>query len=291
MRPAKHKKVDVLALALPQPNPAWTGITARTNSGSNVLRQRHAPTASEVSRARSELFGRLRPRQLFRMLGLEQQLGSIAEDGESILGAALAARSEPVLASQAAGAASPPRASAGGGGAAEAPAPEVIVLDIRPAEAAEAFAAVRLVGALHVPFAQYMTQDRLPACMHAARRQVPQPVIVLYDDCTGRALDGADFASKLIQAGRFDAVMLLEGGLRSAAVEEPRLVEGARALDYITGVKAEIRRGQGGHGLRAAAAQGGGAELSPTKSLGASERGSQVSTARSVGSFGSSKRF
>jgi len=247
-------------------------------------------------------------------------LESIMEEGcgESITGASLTSRSEPLLASLSATAASPPRGTvAGGGGGSssvgESPAslPEVIVVDIRPGEAAEAFAAVRLAGALHVPFNTYMTQDKLPPVMHAARRAVPQPVIVLYDDCTGRAMDGPDFAGKLIQAGRFDAVMILEGGLRAAAVEEPRLIEGSRSEDYITGVRTEVRRSKGGHGVRhvrqaaatspagtSGASGGVGAGRSPqSPSRGGAfegmERGSQVSagSTRTVGTFGSSRRF
>ena len=304
-KPLPKRPVDILSQALPRPNPAWTGISARTNSGPNLLHARPAASASEVSKAKSELFGRITARQLHSMMGLEAQ-GSAAE-GESILGASLASRSQPLFSSVPASATSPSRsavaaAAAGAGEGEEPPPPEVLVLDIRPVEAAEAFAAVRLVGALHVPFSLYMTQDKLPASMHAAKRQKPQPVIVLYDDCTGRAMDGPDFAGKLIQAGGYDAVMLLAGGLRSAAMEEPRLVEGSRAQDYVSGVRAEVRRAQGGHGLKLPAGGQGGspsagsAGRSP-ESMGRSvgggggKQGAAGSSARSVGSFGSSRRF
>jgi hypothetical protein len=298
MKPHKKQPVDVLKQALPAPNPLWSGISAKTYSGHNALKAGKAPTASEVSKAKSELFGRLKPRQLFKMLGLDS-LGSVLEDGgESILSSSLTARSEPIVSSLSASASTSPAKGVAPGAAL----PEVLVLDIRPPEAAEGFQAVRLVGAQHVPFSQYMTQDRLPPAMHVARRQVPQPVIVLYDDCTGRAMDGPDFAGKLIQAGRFDAVMILEGGLRSCAMEEPRLLEGSRALDYVSGVQTEVRRQQGGHGIRSARGGGGGGGgggdgTSPTKSSsGETERGSQVSqasarTARTGGTFGGSKRF
>ena len=118
---------------------------------------------------------------------------------------------------------------------------------MRAAEKAAQFEAVRVAGALHTPFAGYMYRDALPPPLHAARRQVPQPVLVVTDDGVGRELDAAEFAAKLVQCGGFDAVMVLEGALRGAAREAPGLLEGARAGDFVAGVEAEValQRGKG----------------------------------------------
>jgi len=179
---------------------------------------------------------------------------------------------------------------------------DIIVLDIRPSEAESAVAAVRIAGALHCPFSTYMCQDRLPPAMHAARRQTPQPVIVLYDDCTGRIQDGPEFAQKLIQAGRYDAVMVLEGGLRACAQQCPQVLEGMRVEDYIAGVTTEIVRNEGGHGEKLKNRVGPldvsgsprGAHTGVGGSLphgGGGSMGTAMHSVKSGGTFGSSRRF
>jgi hypothetical protein len=289
-----HKKLDVMERRLPPPDPKWESVPAVVSAGKSVL---HAPpplTLSAVSRLRSEVFGRLRPAQLLHMLQRANQLSPGVEGG--VGGGDGAAPGELRIVSVAAGASG---AQAGEGGK-----PEVIVLDVRSGEKAEEFAAVHLVSALHAPFATYMYRDLLPPALHAARRQVPQPVVVVTDDGAGRELDGPEFATKLVQCGGFNAVMVLDGALRAAALEAPALVGGERGAVYVAGVEAEVaqlrgrgkprgrrERGSGaepGGGGAAAEPGGGGGGGSPGR--GGSVAGSARST-HSVSTFGASKRF
>ncbi len=298
-----HKKLDVLERRLPPPDPKWESVPAMVSAGSSVLHAKPAPTLAAVSRLRSEVFGRLRPTQLLHSLQRASRLAAAAEgsggggsDGDG--GGGGGGEGSPLrIVSVAAGASGDGPGEGGSGGD-----PDVIIIDVRSGDKAGEFAAVHLAGALHVPFATYMYRDALPPVLHAAKRRVPQPVLVVTDDGAGREGDAADFATKLMQCGGFSAVMVLDGALRAAALEAPALVEGERGALFVAGVEAEVgqQRGKGKRreaGTRSGADRGGGGGGSgpPAEAAAASSRGGSIAgSARSTTSFstfGASRRF
>ena len=75
--PPRKEPIDVTNRALPPPDPRYAGVKAVVSSGHSL---RHAPPAlssSAVSRARSEVFARIKPRALLALLS---RAGVIAED-------------------------------------------------------------------------------------------------------------------------------------------------------------------------------------------------------------------
>ena len=225
---SRSKERDILQRRLPPKNAAFATIGATVNSGPSTL---HAPPAYSqrgVALARAEIFGRLRPLQLRSLLSSQMaqqpQEESIFQasghEGPRLVSVPAEQQRSPGAGGSSSSASASASAQQQQQQPAAAPAAEVLLLDVRPSEDAEAFSAVRISGALYVPIQSYMFRDVLPAAMHAARRAVPQPVIVVYDEGLsggGRETDAIAVASKLVQAGRFDAVMVVHGGLTARA--------------------------------------------------------------------------
>lgn len=301
----RAKALDVLQRRIPAGDARYKNVAAVTQSGASLRGAAPGLSASGVAKARSEIFGRIKPRQLLELLG--DGAAAVAEEAEEEGGAPRFAAAADAGAPRfvtvdagAVGASSSPTSPArrGGGGGA----PEVLILDARGAEHAELFAAVRVLGAQHAPAKAYTTQDRLPAAVHAARRAAPQPLVVVYDEGGLGAHDAVAVAEKLVAVGRFDAAMVLDGGLRAAALDAPRLLEGSQAAAYVAGCLEEAGlTPRGRHrapprapqdaasptGSSASAAGGSGADSVRSGRGGGSVSGS----VRSTGTFGASKRW
>lgn len=298
-------KLDITQRSIPPPDPRYANAAAVVNSGLSSLQAPPAQSASSVSRARSELFSRIKARALLSLLS---NAGAIAEEpsvddgGASELIGGLGSGETRIVRVDAAdvGCASSPGTRARARSAETDARTDVLLLDARGAELADLFTAVRIAGALHCPATEYTIKDRLPAAVHAARRAALQPAIVVYDE--GTDADAALLATKLVSVAGFNAVFVLSGGLRAAAAATPRLLEGDHAHAFIAGVNAEQDKSprSARRVATARAGAGAGAPLGESRggqsggSVGGESRGGSVASRASGASrstFGGSRRF
>ena len=325
--PRTNKPIDITNRRIPEGDVKYKHISGCVNSGASVLRAGPLASASSVSKSRSEIFGRIKPLALLAMLVGESGSDLIAEEetesiyrrasgggggggaGASVTGSGGSSGTlfVTVAASDIGSGSSPVRPSAASSSATatsslHTTSPDILILDARSNDVADLFSAVHITGALHVPSSFYLTQDRLPNAVHAARRATPQPVVVVYDESGSQSGEATLVAEKLVAVGKFDAAVVLDGGLRGAALFAPTLLVGSMSQDFIAGVKAEYHVNQ----PRSSARRGGVAQHSGRSSIGGGGGGgggggegsvyggnsvSSAVTRTSVSSFGASKRW
>lgn len=295
---------------IPARDERYKYIKGSVDSGWSSLRAGPNATACMVAKARAEIFGRIKPVALLAMLigeggvKLDDEPEESIYRGQTLLGSARAggggAGAMPTLpllsvtvAASAVGIGSSPVRHAAAALSGSEASSDILILDVRSSDVADIVAALRITGALHVPASSYLTQDRLPHAVHAARRATPQPVVVVYDETGAMGGDASQVAEKLCAVGKFDAAVVLVGGLRGAALYAPALLEGAMAHDFIAGVNNECHVGNvprasrhGRGATRDGGYGGGGSGESVTGSLASAMTRTSVLT-----SFGASKRF